>query len=180
MLKKIKKLFSKKKEKISDNFEIFLGLVEVYLKREHPKINFDFSIVESLKKEENLKIKKSLFIDEIAKQFCDFEYIKKSQKSVDKKMLWSGYGANCAPSPKQPYDFLRRKELVFLRDEAKCDRCGNKIEKINQAFTVFIEAIEDGGAYNLENLAIVCFNCYQVLNKQEKNLQLIDDLYSLV
>lgn len=185
MLSKIKNLIFKKKDEPLDKFLLFVGLVENYLKREHPKITFDYSIKDELKDEENLKVKKSLFISDIIRQFAEFSYERKTQKSVDKNMLWSGYGANSQPNLKQPHDFSRRRELIFLRDKATCNRCGNTIDDIKNMLTIFVQDIKDGGGYNIENITCVCFSCYQVLSNSDKNytqinIALRDKLYDLV
>ena len=118
MFTNIKKLFKAKEEEIKelklDKFQLFLDLVNSYLKREYPSINFDLSFYKDKKEEDNLKVQKATLIAEVIRQFADFHWEKKTQKSVKKEILWSGYGVNSQPSKKIPQDFLRRKELVFF------------------------------------------------------------------
>ncbi|RBQ29827.1 HNH endonuclease signature motif containing protein [Aliarcobacter vitoriensis] len=185
MLDKIKSFLFQKDNHKSDNFDVFFDLVNSYLKREHPKISFDLSIDDKFLKEENLKIKKTLFIDKIVKQFIDFEYTKKTQETVKKELLWSGYGINSSPNIKKPQDFLRRKELAFFRENGVCNRCGNKMEKITDSHTFLIHNFEEGGGYNIENIAILCFDCNKILTNEDKNifelhLKIRDDLYDFI
>ncbi len=134
MFTNIKKLFKAKEEEIKelklDKFQLFLDLVNSYLKREYPSINFDLSFYKDKKEEDNLKVQKATLIAEVIRQFADFHWEKKTQKSVKKEILWSGYGINSQPNKKIPQDFLRRKELVFFREQGTCNRCGNIMDKI--------------------------------------------------
>ncbi|MBL3519308.1 HNH endonuclease [Aliarcobacter lanthieri] len=185
MLDKLKNLLFQEDDKKDNKFNIFLGLVDSYLKREHPKIKFDLSIIDEILKEENFKIRKTLFIDEVVRQFIDFEYLKKTQESVKKELLWNGYGINSIPNLKKPQDFLRRKEVAFFRDKGTCDRCGNKMDKLSDAHTLLILEAENGGGYNLENIAILCFDCHKILTNESRNifeipLKIRDELYNFV
>jgi len=186
MIGKFRNLFLKKtEEQDSDKFEIFLGLVENFLKREYPKIKFDYTIKKEVEEEQNLKVKKTLFIEGILRQFVEFRWEKITQESVKKDLLWKGYGINSLPNDRLPFDFFRRKELVFLRDEGVCNRCGNKMEKIQQIHIIMVQDIKDNGGYNVENIILLCPSCYNVLQNQDKEatkipLKIAENLYNMV
>lgn len=176
---------SKEEDTQIDKFKIFLSLVDTYLKREHPNIVFDCSIKDSFNSEDNLKIKKTLLIGEIIKQFADFKYEKTTQKSVKKELLWAEYEINSIPNLRQPIDFIRRKELAFYRDSGVCNRCGNNMEKVTSSFISFVHEIKDGGGYNIENIITLCSSCYFILEHKDKefheiSLKLRDNLYDFV
>ena len=189
MFTNIKKLFKAKEEEIKelklDKFQLFLDLVNSYLKREYPSINFDLSFYKEKKEEDNLKVQKATLIAEVIRQFADFHWEKKTQKSVKKEILWSGYGVNSQPSKKIPQDFLRRKELVFFREEGICNRCGNIMDKIQKSSIILAQESGENGGYNIENLILLCSSCYNLTQNQDKSfseipLRIRDDLYDLI
>lgn len=188
MIDKIKGIFVKKEEEKLDKITIFIGLVESYLKREHPNIVFDLSFYQKLKEEadtQNEQVEKTLIIREVVKQFSDFIWEKTTQKSLKKDLIWDGYGINSQPNKKVPIDFSRRKELVFFREEGVCNRCGHIIEKIERAYIVLAQSFEQNGGYNLENLILLCQNChstttYNSSNFSEVYLKLREDLYDML
>ena len=189
MFTNIKKLFKAKEEEIKelklDKFQLFLDLVNSYLKREYPSINFDLSFYKDKKEEDNLKVQKATLIAEVIRQFADFHWEKKTQKSVKKEILWSGYGVNSQPSKKIPQDFLRRKELVFFREEGICNRCGNIMDKIQKSSIILAQGNGENGGYNIENLILLCSSCYNLIQNQDKSfseipLRIRDDLYDLI
>ena len=189
MFTNIKKLFKAKEEEIKelklDKFQLFLDLVNSYLKREYPSINFDLSFYKDKKEEDNLKVQKATLIAEVIRQFADFHWEKKTQKSVKKEILWSGYGVNSQPSKKIPQDFLRRKELVFFRDDGICNRCGNIMDKIQKSSIILAQGSGENGGYNIENLILLCSSCYNLTQNKDKDfseipLRIRDDLYDLI
>ena len=189
MFTNIKKLFKAKEEEIKelklDKFQLFLDLVNSYLKREYPSINFDLSFYKDKKEEDNLKVQKATLIAEVIRQFADFHWEKKTQKSVKKEILWSGYGVNSQPSKKIPQDFLRRKELVFFREEGICNRCGNIMDKIQKSSIILAQESGENGGYNIENLILLCSSCYNLTQNKDKDfseipLRIRDDLYDLL
>ena len=189
MLHNIKKLFKANEEEIKelklDKFQLFLDLVNSYLKREYPSINFDLSFYKDKKEEDNLKVQKATLIAEVIRQFADFHWEKKTQKSVKKEILWSGYGVNSQPSKKIPQDFLRRKELVFFREEGICNRCGNIMDKIQKSSIILAQESGKNGGYNIENLILLCSSCYNLTQNKDKDfseipLRIRDDLYDLL
>ena len=189
MFTNIKKLFKAKEEEIKelklDKFQLFLDLVNSYLKREYPNINFDLSFYKDKKEEDNLKVQKATLIAEVIRQFADFHWEKKTQKSVKKEILWSGYGVNSQPNKKIPQDFLRRKELVFFREQGTCNRCGNVMDKIQKSSIILAQESDENGGYNIENLILLCSSCYNLTQNQDKSfseipLRIRDDLYDLL
>ena len=189
MFTNIKKLFKAKEEEIKelklDKFQLFLDLVNSYLKREYPSINFDLSFYKDKKEEDNLKVQKATLIAEVIRQFADFHWEKKTQKSVKKEILWSGYGVNSQPNKKIPQDFLRRKELVFFRDDGICNRCGNIMDKIQKSSIILAQGSGENGGYNIENLILLCSSCYNLTQNKDKDfseipLRIRDDLYDLI
>ena len=189
MFTNIKKLFKAKEEEIKelklDKFQLFLDLVNSYLKREYPSINFDLSFYKDKKEEDNLKVQKATLIAEVIRQFADFHWEKKTQKSVKKEILWSGYGVNSQPNKKIPQDFLRRKELVFFRDDGICNRCGNIMDKIQKSSIILAQGSGENGGYNIENLILLCSSCYNLTQNKDKSfseipLRIRDDLYDLI
>ena len=189
MFTNIKKLFKAKEEEIKelklDKFQLFLDLVNSYLKREYPNITFDLSLYENNEEEDNLKIQKAMLIHEVIRQFADFKWEKRTQKSVKKDLIWSGYGINSQPSKKIPQDFLRRKELVFFREQGTCNRCGHVMDKIQKSSIILAQESEENGGYNVENLILLCSNCYNLIQNQDKSfseipLRIRDDLYDLL
>ena len=189
MFTNIKKLFKAKEEEIKelklDKFQLFLDLVNSYLKREYPSINFDLSLYENNEEQDNLKIQKAMLIDEVIRQFADFKWEKRTQKSVKKDLIWSGYGINSQPNKKIPQDFLRRKELVFFREQGTCNRCGNVMDKIQKSSIILAQESDENGGYNIENLILLCSSCYNLTQNQDKSfseipLRIRDDLYDLI
>ena len=189
MFTNIKKLFKAKEEEIKelklDKFQLFLDLVNSYLKREYPSINFDLSFYKEKKEEDNLKVQKATLIAEVIRQFADFHWEKKTQKSVKKDLIWSGYGINSQPNKKIPQDFLRRKELVFFREQGTCNRCGNVLDKIQKSSIILAQESDENGGYNVEYLILLCSSCYNLTQNKDKDfseipLRIRDDLYDLI
>ncbi|MDX3960325.1 hypothetical protein DF188_08685 [Aliarcobacter skirrowii] len=183
MIKKIKSLFSKSDD--LEKYEIFVNLLKNYLENYYPKILFDFSNKNRLQKEFNLDLQKSFLIESLIKQFIEFDYKKITQNSVKRELTWEGYGLNSTPNKKVPNDFIRRKELVFYRDKSTCNRCGTVMERLSQASFCFVQEIEDGGGYNIENIILLCSSCNQIVNNFKENyneMELIfrDKLYEFI
>lgn len=158
-----KKIFKYNKE--NGDFNLFVKDLRVYLSNNHPKINFDFSIIDKTALEHNLKVRETQIVEDILKQFFDFKYEKLTQKSVDKDKLWVGYDQNSISSLKTPSDWKQRKDLAWLRDDQRCNRCGNKI-LLKNSYTQFAKEIENGGGYNFENIITLCLDCNNVLKSQ--------------
>lgn len=164
--------------------EFFIKDLKLHMKNEHPKMNFDYSIIEKTKTEKDIRIRETLIVEDIIKQYYYYEYEKHTQKGVEKDKLWRGYEEKSFSNPKTPSDWKERRELAWQRDKNKCDRCGTKI-KLEDVFTTFAKDIAKGGGYNFENIIILCSDCNKVINsKNPKNtiasLQLNDTLMKFV
>lgn len=75
-------------EKKNTKFDFFIKNIEIYMKRVHPNIGINYSIVELVKNEKNEKnekIKETLVIQDIVSQFYNFNFTKKTQKTIPKE-----------------------------------------------------------------------------------------------
>ena len=145
------------------NLEIFLRDLKIHMQNNHPKIDFDYSIVQKTKNEKDIRIRQTLIVEDIINQFYNFEYEKNTQKGVAREKIWTGYDEKSYSNPKTPSDWQERRNLAWQRDKNCCNRCGTKI-KIKDVFTTFAKDIEEGGGYNFENIIILCSDCNKVLN----------------
>lgn len=177
------KIFSVK-YKNNDEFSLFLKDLEFYMQKNHPKINLEYSIVEKTKNELNITIRETLVVEDIIKQFFNFNYLKKSQDSIPKEKLWVNYEEKSTSNSKYPSDWSLRKEASWKRDNKCCNRCGNTIE-LKDSHTNFVKEIKNGGGYNLENIITLCMDCNKILNSTNpkntiSSLLLSDKLMSFV
>ena len=175
----LKRLFYKK-----SSFDIFISKVKTYLKETFPKITFDFSIIETSKKEPNPNTRKFLIIDNIVEQFLALRIDNKpTPKPISKNLQWQSYTFNCEPNrDKLPPDWLQRKNALLLRDNKICYRCGRHIT-IETCDIHMLRSLDQGGKYYLENLVPVCKDCKRVLSKDPKkqnHLDIKDDLQAIV
>lgn len=157
----------------SGNFDLFVKDLKLHMQKHHPKISLDYSIIGKTIDEKNLKLRETLIIENIVQQFFNFSYEKRTQKSVPREKLWQTYEEKSTSNSKMPGDWIQRKELVYARDNKSCNRCGDTMPSINDAFTVFVKEIEKGGGYNVENIAILCSDCNKILHStnQKQTLQ---------
>ncbi len=145
------------------NIDLFLKDLKLHMMKIHPKFNYNYSIVEKTKEEKDIRVRETLIIENIVEQYFNFEYSKKTQKTVNSDKLWTGYEEKSKSSSKLPGDWTRRKEVAFSRDEGKCNRCARKI-KIDDTYTSFAKSIENGGGYNFENIIILCSDCNKIIH----------------
>jgi hypothetical protein len=166
----LKKLFYKKTP-----FDIFLNKLKNYLEKNYPKINFDFSIIETSKKEENPDTRKYLIIDNIIDQYLALKIENKpSPKPISKNLQWQSYTFNCEPNrDKLPPDWIQRKNALLIRENGVCFRC-NKHITIETSDIHMLRSLDQGGKYYLENLVPVCKDCKRVLSKDPKKLNHLD------
>ena len=135
------------------------------MQKHHPKIDFDYSIIEKTKNEVNLKIRETLIVEDIINQFFNYDYSIKTQNDIPREKHWINYEEKSKSNPKYPSDWLLRKEFAWKRDNKSCNRCGNNLT-LNESHTHFAKDIKDGGGYNLENIVILCVDCNKILNSQ--------------
>lgn len=172
-----------KYNKTNGEFNLFIKDLRLHLSNHHPKINFDFSIIDKTLNEHDLRTRETIIVEDIVKQFINFEYEKRTQSPVDKDKLWVGYDEKSKSNPKLPTDWKQRKELAWMRENKKCNRCGNKIT-LKDSYTQFAKSIENGGGYNFENIIILCQDCNIILKSENNDklpaLELYDKLMIFV
>jgi hypothetical protein len=154
-----------------NSFIPLLKDLRLYLKNNYSKINFDFSKID-LKKSNDLSI--LLFIEDITKQYINFEYIPKTQKSIPRDMLWGSYEKESIPQNNTSNNLLRRKEIVIKRDNYRCNRCGYPI-KTDTSMLFLIKDVEKGGTYHFENLTVLCNDCNKIIHSENPE-KLMNDL----
>ena len=173
------------KYKNNGDFALFLKDIKSHMQNNHPKINIEYTtIIEKTKLELNLEIRETLIVEDVVKQFFNFQYSKKTQTTLLKEKLWLNYGDKSLSNPKYPSDWTQRKEAAWRRDNGYCNRCGNNMD-LKDTHTNFVKEIKDGGGYNLENIIILCTDCNKILTSTNpKNtmasLVLSDKLMSFV
>lgn len=179
-------LFKSKIINKNDNkFEFFIKNIKLYMKRYHPKITIDYKIIDLSKTEKNIKVRKTLIIEDIANQFYSYNFVKSTQKAIAKEKLWPTYIDN-PPTSSYPNDWLQRKEFAYTRDNKSCSRCGQNLLSLNEVYTSFVRPIKDGGGYNFENIITLCVDCNKIIesNLQKSSvinsLKLYDDLLKFI
>ena len=103
--------------------EFFVKDLKLYLHNEHPRIHFDYSIIEKTKNEKDIRIRETLIVENIINQFFYYEYEKKTQKGIQREKLWTSYEEKSYTNPKTPSDWKERRDLAWQRDKSKCNRC---------------------------------------------------------
>jgi hypothetical protein len=166
------------KDKSLDSFN---NKLKTYLEANYPKIRFDYSIFQDTKKEPNPDTRRYLIIDNLVQQFINAKLDENiSKKPIPKDKLWDSYVYDSKPDGnKLPKDWSRRKLLVLERDGNICQRCGTHTKpENNHLFN--IKSLSDGGHFYLENLVILCNDCYKITTKKNiKYLDIKDALESL-
>lgn len=165
------------------NIKQFLRNVDAYLSSTYPKIRFDFSkLEESVEEEKDIRIKETLIVEELVRQFAYYEYELNTQATVSKDKLWSSYDTNSklVKDNKLPIDWNQRKEAAWIRDKNKCNRCGNKT-KLVDAQALLAKQMKNGGGFNMENIVILCHDCSRVMKsanieRTRKDLNILDNL----
>lgn len=166
----------RKNEKKDDSLDVFFKAIELYLEKNHPKIKIDYKNIELPKDEKNLKIKQTLAVENIMEQFYDYKFPIISQESISKEKLWSSYEFNNTQKNSYPNDWLKRKELAYIRDNSCCKRCGQQLITVNEVHTSFVRPIKDGGGYNFENILTLCSDCNRIIESKANKLSVINSL----
>ena len=114
-------------------------------------------------------------------QYSNYPYQVQTQKVVNKEELWSSYEVDSKPfKDKNPNDLKRRKNLAWKRAQYRCDRCGLLL-KSEDAKLLFAKEIKRGGSFHLENLAIVCNDCYLITEAKDQNKSTLElKIFSLL
>ena len=177
------KIFSPKRVN-NGGFNLFLKDLKLYMQKHHPKIDFDYSIVEKTKSEINSEIRETLIIENIVSQFFNYPYSIKTQSDIPREKHWINYEEKSKSNVKYPSDWALRKEFAWKRDNKCCNRCGNNLT-LNETHTSFVKNIKDGGGYNLENILSLCVDCNKIINSTNpintiSSLVLSDKLMSFV
>lgn len=167
-----KKIF--KKYYTKNNISYFLHEVKIHLKNNYPKVNFDFSRIDSIIKTNSYDQAKILILEEMTKQFIEMPFEKRTQRNIPKELLWASYEKESIPENSTPNNLLRRKNFVIKRDNYKCKRCGKSI-KIDTSMLLLIKDLDQGGTYHFENLSILCNDCNKIIKSQTPE-KLIKDL----
>lgn len=167
-----KKIF--KKYYTKNNISYFLHEVKIHLKNNYPKVNFDFSRIDSIIKTSSYDQAKILILEEMTKQFIEMPFEKRTQRNIPKELLWASYEKESIPENSTPNNLLRRKNFVIKRDNYKCKRCGKSI-KIDTSMLLLIKDLDQGGTYHFENLSILCNDCNKIIKSQTPE-KLIKDL----
>lgn len=162
------------------SLDLFLTKLKLYLHENHPKIAFDFMIVEETKNEKNPDIRKFAIIGNILEQYKKHPLNPNDYpQATPPSLRWDSYVFNCEPNKdKLPPDWEKRKNALIIRDKKSCLRCGKKVTQFTIAVHL-IRPVNNGGKYHLENLLSLCKDCEKILSKDPKkmaNLQIKEDL----
>ena len=170
----------------SNNFDKFIEVLKKQLKQTYPKLTFDFSLIEDLKNEPNPQAKQYLLIDNIISQYQTKQFIPPKTTSVPTNKLWPTYVLESKPTKsKLPNDWMKRKLVVYERDNKICQRCSKNISLKNSNIFM-INSLQNKGQYYLENLILLCLDCDKIeKNKRDSSiklnyLEIKNELYSLV
>lgn len=147
------------------SMEIFIRDVKLHLKKDHPKINFDYSIIEKTSDEKDIRVRQTIIVEDLVSQYFTYDYLKVTQGTIAKDKLWTNYEEKSKSNAKTPSDWSQRRELAWNRDHEKCNRCGTK-SKLNDSMNIFVKDISDGGGYNVENIITLCSDCYRIINSK--------------
>lgn len=151
------------------DIEIFIRDIKLHMKKEHPRINFDYSIIEKTKDEKDIRIRETIIVEDIVAQYFNYDFAKRTQGTVSKDKLWTNYEEKSKSNTKSPSDWQQRRELAWNRDHKKCNRCGIET-KLNDSASIFVKELNDGGGYNVENIITLCSDCNRIIHsKNHKN-----------
>jgi len=170
----------------SNDFELFILTLKKYLRKTYPNFNFNFSYVEKLKNEPNPQAKQYALIDNIINQYQTKKFNTNKTSTVPNSKLWPSYVLNSKPCKnKLPEDWIKRKALVYQRDNKTCKRCSKTIA-IKDSSIFMINSLTNNGHYYIENLILFCLDCEKIETQKRdetktiKHLDIKNELYSLV
>ncbi|NQY25476.1 MAG: hypothetical protein HRT41_15765 [Campylobacteraceae bacterium] len=164
-----------------NDIEYFSYSLKTFIENTYPRIPFKFTIFEQSKNISSLKLREEKIIEDIVHQYSNYPYQVQTQKVVNKEELWSSYEVDSKPfKDKNPIDLKRRKNLAWKRAQYRCDRCGLLL-KSEDAKLLFAKEIKQGGSFHLENLAIVCNDCYLITEAKDQNKSTLElKIFSLL
>jgi 5-methylcytosine-specific restriction endonuclease McrA len=150
-----------------DEFELFLEDVKKYLAYHYPAVKIDWNLISKGTTETDLASRQSVVVSKIIEQYTDDKTdFSAKDRSVSTNDLWSNYVINCTVKKGSlPKDWARRKQVVYKRDGGKCQKCACNL-KYDQAYLLHITPPKEGGQHNLENLVILCLDCFRVSDKE--------------
>ncbi len=163
-------------------FDLFIQNIKRYLKENHSKIKFNYSIIDKSSTELNPTTRQYLICDNLIEQFITIELKNiPIPNPIQQNQLWDSYTFNSRPNGlKLPEDWTKRKLIVLKRDHNICQRCG-VFTKIENAHLILIKSIKEGGQFYLENLVIICKDCHKITTKKDlKYLDIQDKLNSFI
>jgi len=162
-------VYIKKKYFGIDELDEFIKKLQTYLKETYPKIKFDYSRLKKLN-DTNVDTLKFLIIDNLVEQYINIEFKPTTKPYLKTNKLWSSYVVYSTPSKKYnlPPDWLKRKDIVYERENGICQRCYKKIE-LKTSDLVLINPLSKGGNFYLENLALTCIDCKKIIEAKRNN-----------
>ncbi len=161
----------------------FAKQLRTFLRKRYPTYRFKFLKAGRIKSQ-NKQIAQVLLVESLAKQFANFSFELRTQKTIENNKLWESYQNNSVSNTKLPSDWPRRRELVWQRDEKVCQRCKRSL-KLDEVQIFFLRNIEDGGTYYFENMLELCIDCSKILSTPQgtsvwQTLPLYDELMDFV
>ena len=64
--------------KKNNTFDLFIEDIQLHMKKEHPGIKFEYSIIQKTKNEKDSRLRETLIVENIIEQFFNYSYIKRS------------------------------------------------------------------------------------------------------
>ena len=159
----------------NNSFDIFISKLKIFLEKNYPEIEFDYSIIKQSKSEQNYDARKYIIVSDIIDQFTKIKIdSNKLPNATTQNLQWGSYIFNSEPNKnKLPSDWAQRKNALLIRDNKKCIRCSKHID-MSSIEIYMIRSLLKGGKYFLENLLPVCKDCDKILSKDSKNMNHLD------
>lgn len=155
--------------------DFLISEIKIHIKNTYPNISIDYAKIENTKSKNKLLSDDILIVEDIVLQFAT-QNIDIQPKYIPKDELWSSYEELSTPiHGKIPKDFIKRKELAFIKNNGECTRCGKKL-KITDTRIHLLKSLEKKGTYHFENIFIVCNDCNRILNAKKNVLKIIPTL----
>jgi 5-methylcytosine-specific restriction endonuclease McrA len=155
-----------------DEISNFIDLIQNYLKKTYPQIQFHIASLHNIK-DTDINVLKNTIIDDIVNQFETLPFNPQPKPYLKANDMWDDYVFYSKPNKKYslPPDWLKRKSVVFKRDNGKCQRCFKKLT-FQDSDIVLIIPLQKGGNFYLENLALVCNDCKKIIQSKQENTKI--------